>query len=389
MTQTHLCILSFSTIANDSRVLRAIEYAGREYRVDVIGYGEWSPPWQNVVFHRVQLPQRRKARRLISDLILLGGKIKPGLWEKAYWRERQHRDALDLLVAERYALVHANDLMALPVAIEAAKRIGAKVVFDAHEYSPGQAMYSSIRNKLIYHGYVEHLLRHFAHRADKCVTVCDGIAALYREKFGLEAEVIMNAASRNGSEFRPVDPDQVKLIHHGAAKPARRLEKMIELVRALDERYSLYFMLIGQGRYLKELKTLAAETAPGRVFFKDPVPPDKVVSHLSQFDMSLCLIPPMPVSYKFALPNKFFESVAAGLAIVTGPSPEMARLTRMHGFGVVAPGFETGDFANVLNGLNNEKINDMKAKALAGAEMLSADVEMGKLLNIYRGLMGK
>jgi hypothetical protein len=31
----------------------------------------------------------------------------------------------------------------------------------------------------------------------------------------------------------------------------------------------------------------------------------------------------------------------------------------------------------------------MKAKAVAGAEILKADVEMGKLLNIYRRLIGK
>jgi glycosyltransferase involved in cell wall biosynthesis len=97
----------------------------------------------------------------------------------------------------------------------------------------------------------------------------------------------------------------------------------------------------------------------------------------------------MPVSYKYAMPNKFFESVAAGLAIVTGPSPEMARLTQKYGFGVVAPGFETCDLANVLNGLNHEQINDMKLRALAASEVLNADVEMGKLLNIYRRLIRK
>jgi hypothetical protein len=66
----------------------------------------------------------------------------------------------------------------------------------------------------------------------------------------------------------------------------------------------------------------------------------------------------------------------------------MARLTKKHGFGVIAQGFETGDLAKVLNSLNNEQINDMKLKALAASEILNADVEMGKLLTIYRRLIG-
>ena len=384
-----ICIVSFSDISWDSRVLRQIEYASRKYTVDVIGYGAWTPTQTaRVRFHALANRGFDRREKTLRTLFLLLGCILRRWWIQTYWMGSGYRKAYEWLRSGGYSIIHANDLEALPMAVLAGEATGAKVLFDAHEYSPAQVVNVG-RGRLIKVAYVSYLLRIFGRRAEEFVTVCEEIASLYRENFGLDVKVIMNAASRKGTKFRPVDPNRVKLIHHGAAKPARKLERMIELVRALDERFSLHFMLIGQDEYLIKLRNIAAEKAPGRIVFKDAVPPDQIISHLSDFDMSLCLIPPVPVSYKYALPNKFFESVAAGLAIVTGPSPEMARLTRKHGFGVVAPGFEPGDVANVLNGLSDKHINDMKARALEAAEILNADVEMGKLLDIYGRLIGK
>jgi hypothetical protein len=120
-----------------------------------------------------------------------------------------------------------------------------------------------------------------------------------------------------------------------------------------------------------------------------PVQPDKVIFHLTEYDMSLYLIPRVSAGYKHALLNEFLEPVAAGLAIVTGPSPEMTCLSKKHGFGVIAARFEESDLANVLNSRNEKHINDMKVKALVAAEMLNTDVEMVKLLGIYGKLIGK
>jgi glycosyltransferase involved in cell wall biosynthesis len=319
---------------------------------------------------------------------LLLGKVLSRFWLKAYWSLAQHRDALKVLVKHQYEIIHANDLRALPVAVTAARHTGAKVVFDAHEYSPGQAMYAFGRQRFQYGGYVDHLLRNFASRADAVVTVAEGIAGLYRENYGVAPEVVMNAPTYIEVPSRPVDRRKIQLIHHGGVNPHRRLEVLVEMMRFLPTHYFLTFMFVGgvEG-YVTRLKALAERIAPGRIFFRDAVAPSDVVTTIASFDIGACVIPPEPLSYRYSLPNKFFDMIMAGLGVVVGPSPEMARLVRKYRCGAVSEGFGPKDVAQVIGMLSTQDIDRMKQNARAAARELNADVEMGKLMDIYRNML--
>jgi glycosyltransferase involved in cell wall biosynthesis len=389
MGRPRVCILSFSPIYRDGRVLRQIEYARREYDIDVIGYGKWTPQWPNVRFQEVKKRaphQRLKVLQLI--VLLLCGWIAPSLWIRAYWWRSDYRDALNIIRQNAYNLIHANDLEALPVAIAATEESGGKVLFDAHEYTPGQAKYAFGKRKVMYSGYISHLLGSLGLRADAFVTVSRGIASLYKKHFNMIAEIIMNAPARAGVNFRPVDPEHIRLIHHGGAARRRQLEKTVEMAGMLEERYTVHFMLIEkEDGYIDELKSLSEKVAPKRVFFLPAVKPHQIVMSLNAFDIGVCLIPPEPVSYKHALPNKFFEAIVAGLAVVIGPSPAMVPIVKEYGLGVISDGFEARDVAIALNKVTAEDINRMKLNALKASQLLNADVEMGKLMEIYRKLL--
>jgi glycosyltransferase involved in cell wall biosynthesis len=389
MFKPRVCILSFSPIIRDGRVLRQIEYASREYDIDVIGYDEWTPKWPRVRFQEVKKPvpgQRLKNLQLL--IFLLGGRIAPSLWMKAYWWQTDCRDALKILLKNRYSIIHANDLKALPVSIVAANQCGGKVVFDAHEYYPGQAKYTSVKKRFLYYGYVGYLLRKCGFRADAFVTVSGGIARLYKKHFNMSAEIIMNAPAPAKVSFRRVDPKHIRLIHHGGATRRRQLEKTIEMAGILDERYKLYFMLIGEDDgYIDELGSLSEKVAPNRVFFLPAVNPHQIVMSLNAFDIGVCFIPPEPASYKYALPNKFFEAIGAGLAVLIGPSPAMVPLVKEYDLGVISEGFEARNLAIALNNLTAEEINRMKLNALKASRLLNAEVEMAKLMEIYGKLL--
>jgi len=388
MNQMIVCILSFSYIFRDGRVLREIEYASQEYTVDVIGYGKWVPPRPNIKYRELKRPKRKKFHSLQQAFLLIAGRIAPKLWIKAYWRNTNYRDALNILRQSRYDIIHANDLETLPVAIAAAEKTGAKVLFDAHEYSPGQSMYSLGWEKFIYSGYANYFLRSFGPRTNAFVTVSEGIANLYKINYNLDADIIMNAPASADVNFLPVDTRHIRLIHHGWAKRKRYLEKLIEMMGFLDHRYTLHFMLISmKNGYIDELRSLADRVAPKRVFFKTPVKPDQIVTALADFDIGACFIPPEPISYKYALPNKFLEAIAAGLAVVIGPSPEMARIVKTYDVGMIADGFNPRDLAAAVNRVTSEDINRMKLNALKASRSLNAGIEMAKLMEIYRNLL--
>ncbi|KQO28885.1 hypothetical protein ASF15_14300 [Pseudomonas sp. Leaf83] len=144
---------------------------------------------------------------------------------------------------------------------------------------------------------------------------------------------------------------------------------MIEMMRYLDSRFTLDFMLVeNDPLYLAELKEVAKEDA--RIRFVNPVPMQEICQRLNDYDIGVFLLPPVNFNYEHALPNKFFEFIQARLAIAIGPSPEMAALTRRYECGVVADSFDPQDLAVMLQRLDTQSIADFKqASHLAAGDL--------------------
>jgi hypothetical protein len=184
-----------------------------------------------------------------------------------------------------------------------------------------------------------------------------------------------------------LSPDKIRLVHHGIASPIRKPELMIETIALCEPRYSLHLIFM-PSPYVQTLKEVAERIAPGRVHFHDPVPPEQIVARIAEFDIGFNLIAPTNYNYLVSLPNKFFESVVAGLANCIGPSPSMEAYIREYGMGVVAPSFEPHDLAATLNAVTHEQWLTMKQAARRAAQQLNAAVEMQKVLDFYARLLG-
>ena len=107
-----------------------------------------------------------------------------------------------------------------------------------------------------------------------------------------------------------------------------------------------------------------------------PVPMTGIVPAINSYDIGLFLLEPTNFNYRYALPNKLFEFVQARLAVAIGPSPEMARLVRQFGCGVVADSFLPQDLAARLNALSSDEIVAMKRNAAAAAGPLAHEETM-------------
>jgi len=426
-----ICIISFSPIARDARVLRQIKTLSPHYNLTVIGYGsppkEWADartitwkllpaPWTSPapsanpsgsknssaghgsapsLKSRIARPLKKTPLYkplvrlhnflgwLYSTGLLLLGRVVPSAYEVWYAQQWGEPRALACALSAACDAYHANDWNALPIAGKSAGRNHAKLVFDAHEYAPLE--YENRRNWWLVSPMIISMLKKYSRQVDVSTTVAPLIAERYHKEFDLNPVVVMNAPERIEVSPRDVNPNQISLVHHGIAAALRKPELMIETLALCDRRYSLHFMLIPSD-YLPTLKALAQKRAPGRVAFHDPVPPESIVQRIAEYDMGFCLIPPTTYNYLACLPNKFFDYVAAGLAVCAGPSPEMVRLISEYGFGVVAPSFNPSEIAAELNRLTAEDISMMKFKALEARTVLNAEVEMGKLLSLYEQL---
>jgi glycosyltransferase involved in cell wall biosynthesis len=217
-------------------------------------------------------------------------------------------------------------------------------------------------------------------------TVCAGIAEEYQQNFGVTATVIENAPPYQDLRPRSVEPGRIRMIHHGGALRARRLELMIDVMKRLDQRFSLDFMLVGNdARYLQSLRERAS--GEPRIRFLPPVAMPDICKATNHYDIGLFLLPPVNFNYRFALPNKLFEFIQARLAVAIGPSPEMARIVRDYGVGVVAESFEPAALAAVLNGLTEQDVMRYKQASHVAADKLCFEAAADRLLALIEPLL--
>jgi glycosyltransferase involved in cell wall biosynthesis len=391
-----ICIISFSPIARDARVLRQIEYLSPHYDVHVIGEGGAHPSWgEAVTWNPIPpiLPGKR-LRLLLSRLtgcsLLLAGKFHRAGHLRWYWRQPIMKDTLAKAIASGCDAFHANDWNTLPIGVEAARKLGGRVVFDDHEYAPTEFDGHSVW-KMIYAPMLKRIVEHYAFNVDAMITVAPAIAERYRQEFRLDPIVLFNApAAADRQPEKESDFNNIRIIHHGGAIPLRRLEVMIHALALCDRRFSLTFMLVScDPAYVSYLQRLADELTPGRVTFLPPVPPEDVVKTISGFDMGFCYIAPAVFAYLVCLPNKFFDFIAAGIPVCIGPSPSMAEIVRSYDLGCIARSFEPADVAAALNGLTPERLAEMQQGARRAAREINAEREMGKLREIYDRLLAE
>lgn len=381
-----ICIISFSPIHRDARVLRQVEYLSPHYDLVVIGYGPPVEGYANVEWRPVAV-RSNALTRVMGLLWLVLGRILPRFYDFWYWQKPHHKAALRHAEESKCDAYHANDWNTLPVAAKAAKRHGAKLVLDAHEYAPLE--FENSRGwRALYAPLVKNVLTKYQAQLDGSMTVSPLIAERYGQEFNFGPIVVLNAPKLVDVPLHDIDANNVSLVYHGGASPDRRLEKMIEALAKSDRRFTLHFILVeGASSYVLGLKDLAHRVAPDRITFHEPVPPAGIVTRIAEYDVGFYMLEPSSYNNRVALPNKFFDFIAAGLAVCVGPSTGMAEMVTEHGFGGVAPTFDPSDVAYMLNQLTGEDLVNMRRAARETARQFNAEAEMAKMVQFYEDML--
>jgi hypothetical protein len=103
VTRPTVCIISFSPIARDARVLRQIAALAPQYNLLVLGYGP-PPRWRDAASVRwfAVEPPRWYEMQHLKGFLLAGRALRSTVcYEFWYWLQRLHRQTCDFGYAER------------------------------------------------------------------------------------------------------------------------------------------------------------------------------------------------------------------------------------------------------------------------------------------------
>lgn len=355
-----LLILSFSPIRSDPRVLKQVKLFSVVYDVTTCGYG---PAPDGVVDH-VEIP--REARGWVDDKVAIATRQ----YRRAYRNIQAVADARPKLAGRRFDGILANDLNAVPLALDLEPRFG--VHGDLHEFAPREKD-DDLTWRLAVAPFMRWLCRTYLPRLASVTTVARGIADQYEADYGVKVGVVTNAAPYADREPQPVHAP-IRLIHSAAGQRYRKLENFVELMRDAPAGVTLDMIVMpNEPDYVAELKAMG-EGVPG-LTFRDPVPYDRLVETLAEYDVSMTFLPPTNFNLAHALPNKFFEAVQARLGLIIGPSPEMVAILEQYGLGAVVPDFSVESLRSLIAGLTPEKVAEWKRAADAAAHDLSSEAQ--------------
>lgn len=289
-------------------------------------------------------------------------------------------------------VIHAHDLICLPVAVKCAKKIGAKVIYDAHELEAHRNPPLPLLEKHT----VMRLEKKFGKQCDAIITVGQEIKSeLLKEINNKNIHVIYNSpvlGKQHTSDVRKdmnLMPYQPLLVYVGKATVNRGIELVIDALSMLP---GVYFACVGPcgDKEFKEITNYAKQKGvESRFKILNPVHHEFVVDYISSADIGVIPAIPLAKSYYFGMPNKLFEMSFARLPILSSNLIEVERFLNELNHGTVYNSSTEHVIPTTLSKMLTEKnkynITDQKFDILQLE--YSWNTMKGRLYSIYEDIL--
>ena len=292
------------------------------------------------------------------------------------------------LLFHKANLLLSNDLdTALPNYF-ISKLKGIKMIYDSHEYfTETPELVDRPRVQRVWkriEGFV-------VPRLPEMITVCDSIAELFHEKYGVKCHVVRNIPARaalppkGDKKTLNLPEDKHLLVLQGSGINIQRgAEELVEAMQYLDD---CYLMVIGGGDVLPVLKQMVTDMhIEDRVRFMPRMPYANMMAYTQLAELGFILDKDTNLNYRFCLPNKLFDFIQAGVPIVASRLVEVGKIIEKYQIGLFIPDHDPKSIAaTIKEGLGNASRRAVWQQGLAkAAEELCWENEQQVLLDIYK-----
>ncbi len=293
----------------------------------------------------------------------------------------------------RAAAYHLPDPALIPLALLLKLR-GARVIYDAHEDRPRQALtkYGALGQPLV--AIVTSLMWRLLESAaklfiDRFIAVTPHIAARFPAG---RTTVVRNyprleefASARRRQPRYAARPNHV--VYTGAVRPGTGVEVMVEAMGLLTDELDARLLLVGDFRRARPGMRAELERLPGweRVVALGPRPRPEMIETLAGARIGVALYSPRPEQVH-AMGNKIFEYMAVGLPVVAPDFPVWRDVVRDRRAGLTV---DPTDPRKVARAIRYLLLHPREAEAMgaSGAEAVASEfnwsTEGERLLRLY------
>jgi len=278
----------------------------------------------------------------------------------------------------------ANDLDTLLPNFIISKLKRCKLIYDSHEYFT-QSVYKKTSRKIW-----ESLERALFPRLKNVITVNDSIKQVYEKKYKIPVTVIRNVpykALENNKGFIPADK-KILVMQGIGINENRGAEEALYAMQFLPDEFNLYF--IGSGTILHKLKEMVRDLGLSqKVTFIDVLPYNEMMKYTRGCFLGLIFEKIYTTDeHMFALPNKFFDYLKAGVPVLSSKAIEIKEIIEKYRVGDFIENFEPTQIAKKIISISeNESLYKMwKQNTIAASEELNWEKEEKILIEFMNNL---
>ncbi len=288
-----------------------------------------------------------------------------------------------LLCFKKVHLLVSNDLDTLPANYMASRLKKIPLLYDSHEYFT--EVPELIHRKLVQRIW-QRIESFLIPRLTVAVTVNESLAEIYTQKYGTPFFSIRNVPEYRETEVKIVDTQALFstkvshiLLYQGSLNVGRGLEMLIDTIPLLDRHYGL--LIIGAGDIENELKQQVIKlNIQKRVRFLGKLPFEELRAYTSIAFLGFSLEANRGLNYYYALPNKLFDYIHAGVPVICSNFPEMKRIIDMYHVGISIDEINAQKLAETIKNIecNNDMYQIWKLNCIGAARELNWNNEKNK-----------
>lgn len=292
--------VSHSSLTGASRMMKigaAAQLSGLFRETHLVGITDGSEPTHEDVDDELRIV-RIQARRFLGGH--LGTLMRASLW---YWRVLTHYRK------EPVSLVAAHSVWVLPLCWALSRASRSKLIYNAHELETETITLGGAK-RLAAKAIEVRFIRYCA----LVSVVNESIADWYEHRYGQPRPTVVGntpavvAVSEDLRERLGVAHEAMLYIHTGNLVIGRN----IPLILTAFQNSPHHVVFLGDGPYRADV--LAARELSPNIHWLPPVEHERVVSHVREADIGLCLIEiEQDLSDQLSSPNKLLETLAAGI----------------------------------------------------------------------------
>ena len=247
--------------------------------------------------------------RIHNNLLM---KIMPNdLFRNPLWWRKAYKKGLELYKTGQFKfdVVHCHDLDTLQSGVWLKKKLGIKLIYDAHEIF-GYMIARDMPKFIV--GVALRMEKRLVKKVNQVITVNEPLRDYFRSISDKPITIVMNCKDLVSQEYIPPRNDVFTICYIGVLTKLRMFPEIIDIIGNIKH---VKFIIAGKRENLyEEAKERSRKYT--NVEFLGTIPFEEVIPRTIESNAIICLFDPTNPNNRVGLPNKIFEGMATGRPVI-------------------------------------------------------------------------